>query len=224
MSQSDSFIDEVTEEVRRDRLFATFRRYGWIAAVVVVVIVAGAAWYEYTRAEREAQAEAFGDAILTALEQGEPGERAAALDAIGADTPDAAAMLGLTRAAEMARSGDTQGAVDELNRVAETGEVPVVYRSLAKFRALALQADTLSPAERRDGYQDLAGAGSPLRLLALEQIAMTHVEEGNPGEALAQLRDMQEDAGMTPDLLRRISQLIVVLGGTPGEADTTQDG
>ena len=42
MSDSDSFIDEVTEEVRRDRLFGYFRRYGWIAAVVIVVVVGGA--------------------------------------------------------------------------------------------------------------------------------------------------------------------------------------
>ena len=31
MSDTDSFIDEVTEEVRRDALFAQFRRYGWHA-------------------------------------------------------------------------------------------------------------------------------------------------------------------------------------------------
>ena len=39
MSQSDSFIEEVTEEVRRDRLFATMKRFGWIAIVLVLRIV-----------------------------------------------------------------------------------------------------------------------------------------------------------------------------------------
>ena len=33
MSNPDSFIDEVTEEVRRDRLFAVFRKYGWIGVL-----------------------------------------------------------------------------------------------------------------------------------------------------------------------------------------------
>ena len=41
MSNPDSFIDEVTEEVRRDRLFAIFRKYGWIGAVLVALIVGG---------------------------------------------------------------------------------------------------------------------------------------------------------------------------------------
>jgi hypothetical protein len=31
MSDTDSFIDEVTEEVRRDRMFFMLKRYGWIA-------------------------------------------------------------------------------------------------------------------------------------------------------------------------------------------------
>ena len=30
-NQNDSFIDEVTEDLRRDRLFGLYRRYGWIA-------------------------------------------------------------------------------------------------------------------------------------------------------------------------------------------------
>ena len=43
MSETDSFIDEVNEEVRRDRLYAALRRYGWIAIVAVLAIVGGAA-------------------------------------------------------------------------------------------------------------------------------------------------------------------------------------
>ena len=39
MSNPDSFIDEVTEEVRRDKLFALFRKWGWVGVLLVVVIV-----------------------------------------------------------------------------------------------------------------------------------------------------------------------------------------
>jgi len=224
VSQSDSFIDEVTEEVRRDKLFAAFRKYGWVAAAIVVLIVGGAAYYEYTRAQQTAQAEAFGDTMLSALEQGEPAERVAALDTIAAETPDARAVLGLTRAAEMAQAGDAEAAVAALDAIATDMELPVIYRSLAKFRSLALQSDSIPAADRRADYEDLAGAGSPVRLLALEQIAMTYAEEGQTEEALDRLQALQDEAGLTPDLLRRISQLIVVLGGTPGGAADNQDG
>ena len=36
MHQSDSFIDEVSEEVRRDSLYRLLRRYGWLLAALVV--------------------------------------------------------------------------------------------------------------------------------------------------------------------------------------------
>ena len=37
VSNPESFIQEVTEEVRRDRLYSYFRKYGWIPALIVVV-------------------------------------------------------------------------------------------------------------------------------------------------------------------------------------------
>ena len=58
MSNPDSFIDEVTEEVRRDRLFAMFRKYGWIGVLIVVFIVGGAAVNEWRKSSAEARAEA----------------------------------------------------------------------------------------------------------------------------------------------------------------------
>jgi hypothetical protein len=51
MANTDSFIDEVNEEVRRDRLFAFFRKWAWLAILIVVLVVGGAAYLEY-RARR----------------------------------------------------------------------------------------------------------------------------------------------------------------------------
>ena len=42
MSNPDSFINEISEEVRRDRLYALLRRWGWVAALIVIGIVGGA--------------------------------------------------------------------------------------------------------------------------------------------------------------------------------------
>ena len=84
-SNPDSFIDEVTEELRRDRLFAAFRKYGWIGGLVVVLIVGGAAWREYTNAQFDARAQNFGDALIDALDLGEAAPRAEALASVAAD-------------------------------------------------------------------------------------------------------------------------------------------
>ena len=41
VSDTDSFIDEVSEEIRREKLFKTFRKYGWIGVALVVIVVGG---------------------------------------------------------------------------------------------------------------------------------------------------------------------------------------
>ena len=66
VSNPDSFISEVTEEVRRDRLYAMFRKYGWIGVVIVLGVVGGAAYTEWTKARAAARAQSFGDALLEA--------------------------------------------------------------------------------------------------------------------------------------------------------------
>ena len=65
MSESDSFIEEVTEEVRRDQLFGMMKRYGWIAVLVVLALVGGTAWREFSQARDTARAEALAGPIMT---------------------------------------------------------------------------------------------------------------------------------------------------------------
>ena len=64
--ESDSFISEVSEEVRRDRLYAALRRYGWLIAAAGLLIVGGAAVNAWRKARQRAQAEAAGDAMRAA--------------------------------------------------------------------------------------------------------------------------------------------------------------
>ena len=67
MSNTDSFIEEVTEEVHRDKLFALMRKWGWLAGLIIFGLVGGAAYNEWSKARAQAQAQAFGDAVLAGL-------------------------------------------------------------------------------------------------------------------------------------------------------------
>ena len=68
MSNNESFIDEVNEEVQRDRLFQLMRKYGWIGVVLVILLVGGTAFNEYRKAQARAAAQSLGDAMLAAIE------------------------------------------------------------------------------------------------------------------------------------------------------------
>jgi hypothetical protein len=215
MSNSDSFIEEVTEEVRRDKLYATFRRYGWIAALVVVLIVGGAAWNEYRKAQTRATAEALGDRILDAMSGGAPESRQAGLETIATDSAGAEVVVSLLAAAEAQAAGNVAAAVEMLDAVAVRSEVPEIYRQVAAFKSLVLQAETMDGDTRRQQLEALAAPGAPFSLLAQEQLALQDAAEGRSAEAIARFQAIVESAGVNADLQQRALQVIVALGGTP---------
>ncbi|MCV2889578.1 hypothetical protein [Ruegeria aquimaris] len=214
MSDTDSFIDEVTEEVRRDRMFLLLKRWGWVGALAVVAIVGGAAWNEYSKAQTTAKAQKLGDDIIAALASDDGAGRAAALSGIETDTAGGTAVLGmLTAAAESAN--DKAAAVQRLEAIATDGALPEIYREIAGFKSLILQAETLPAADLRQRFEALARPGAPLRLLASEQLALIDISEGNVDAALTRLRAIREDAEVSSDLQQRATQLMVALGADP---------
>ncbi|MCL3880670.1 hypothetical protein [Marivita sp. GX14005] len=213
MSETDSFIDEVTEEVRRDRLFRLMRRYGWIAVVLVLLLVAGTAWREYARSAEAARAQGFGDAVIAALENDDAAARVEALARIDAPTAGGAAVLDMLIAAEQAAQDKGAEAAERLSRAATNGELPEIYRQIASFKALTRPESPMSADERRAAFEAMAMPGAPLRLLAEEQLALLEIEAGDTVAALERLNAILADAEVTPGLRRRASQLIVALGG-----------
>lgn len=224
MSEIDHFIEEVTEEVRRDRLFALYKRYGWIAALLVLLLVGGAAFNEYRKAQTVAAAGTLGDNLNAALALDDPAARARALSQIKAGTPEAAAVVRLLLASAQADSGQAEAAAASLEAVAADGMAGEIYRQIAAFKALTLQADTLPAADLRLRLDALARPGAPLRLLAEEQLALIDISEGDTEAALVRLQAIVQDAEASRDLQQRASQLIVALGGTPEPLAGTQQG
>lgn len=209
MSDRDSFIDEVTEEVRRDRLFALMRRWGWVAALAVLVLVGGAAWNEWRRAQDQRVSRAFGDALLAALDQEDAGDRLASLNTVTPETPEAEMLLALLRAGEQAGGEEAAAAADRLRELAARGDIPDRYRDLA-----LLKAHMLSPEPRSQALATLdrlAQPGAPYRALAIEQQAYLLLGEGDIEGGIALLRELEDDASATRGLQQRAGQLIVAL-------------
>ncbi|MDF1727112.1 MAG: hypothetical protein P1U53_05100 [Sulfitobacter sp.] len=221
MSDTDSFIDEVNEEVRRDRLFVLLRRYGWIAVVAILLIVGGAAWNEYQKAQVRAEAERVGDAMLAALSVNQSEERLAALQEIDPGTEGAEAVLAFLTAAQQQEAGDREGAIATLDAIAVDSGVAPIYRDIALFKALALQGEAAGAENRRQALEALAQAGRPLRLLAAEQLALIEIEEGNSEAAIERYQAILNDAEVSPDLQQRALQVIVALGGEPELGETS---
>jgi hypothetical protein len=213
VANTDSFINEVTEEVRRDRLFAALRRWGWLGVLLVIVLVGGAAWNEWRKAEARAEAEARGDALLGALEASDPMAQAAALEALRSGGP-AEPIVALLAAAQAAGSEGEAAAAERLRALSADPAVPQLYRDLAALKAMTLGAGEVPPDERIAALEPLSAPGGAFRALALEQIALAHAEAGRPDEAIAILTDLLGAADVSGALQRRAAQMILALGGS----------
>ena len=223
MSDSDSFIQEVTEEVRRDRLFALYRRYGWIAVLAVILLVGGVGWREFRQARDISAARAFGDSVLAARQEEDIEARIDAYASIDPPAAGGVALVAFLRADAQIEAGNVKDAVKTLGAVAEDGEVGEIYRQIAAFKMLSLQSETLAAAERRAGFENLATPGAPLRLLAEEQLAVIDIEEGRIEEARERLQAILQDADLSDSLSDRAGRLITALEGISTSQDQPQE-
>jgi hypothetical protein len=221
MANTDSFIDEVSEEVRRDRLFALFKRWGWVPVLLVIGIVGGATYLEWQKAQVRAQSQAFGDALLTALDTEDPQARIAALEAIETANPEARIILALLAASEASAADDPAGAAAMLRAAADAPGVDRRYVDLALLKAEML--DPGEPDEARLILEAIAVPGAPYAALAEEQLALLDIRTGDLAAGLDRLRAIERSAAATAGLQQRAAQLIVALEGGATLVDTAPE-
>lgn len=212
MSDTDSFIEEVTEEVRRDRLFALMRKYGWIAVLIIAGIVGGAAFNEWRKAREADQAQAAGDALAAALEGDDP---AAALEALPAATGAQAVLQAMLRADALIAAEDPEAARALLEAAASDASAPRSLGDLARLKALMLADPGRDPAALDGALSALSAPGAPYRLLALEQQAAALLSAGKRDEAITLYTRLLSEAEITAALRQRVSEMLVTLGVDP---------
>ena len=208
MSDTDSFIDEVTEEVRRDRLFGYFRRYGWIPAVIILALVGGTAYSEWSKSVVVQAAQVRGDALLDALDVQDKPESISALSSIVAqeDTDVVASFL---------LAGLDQSLASELlTAISENMDQPKYIRDLARLK-LAATPDAASKDEAVSILTDLSAPGGLYRNAATEILVALELQRGNRDVALELLQSHVQDAGATRAQVQRMGELIVALGAIP---------
>lgn len=212
VSDTDSFIDEVNEELKRDRLFAFMRKYAWVAVVVVVALVGGTSFNEWRKAQARAEAEAFGDQVVAALDNTDLAARGAALEAIHPEGARQGILNLLIAASDLAQQ-DRPGTLAALASVENDSTLPLSYRQIAALKRVIVGGADIPADERQSVLQGLAAPGGTFRPLALEQLALLAMEQGDRDGALRQAQALLQEPELTDALNRRVRQLIVVLGG-----------
>ncbi|MEM8991167.1 MAG: tetratricopeptide repeat protein, partial [Pseudomonadota bacterium] len=130
--ETDSFIREVTEEVRQDRMLIYWRRYGlYVIGGILSIVGLAAAWAWYQAAQTAAARER--GAAFLALD---PEDHAAAAALAGELEGDAGTLAGFAEAAALARAGEVEAAVAKYQSLSGAGAPR--YTDLATLEAVRL--------------------------------------------------------------------------------------
>lgn len=213
----DSFIREVDEELRHDRLKDLWQRFGgWLIAVAVLIVVATAAWrgWQYYSASQAAQA---GDAFLSAIElsdQGKHDEAIAALQELEETGSGAYSPLARLRiAGELEARDDAAGAIAAYDAIAADASAGESFRSVAQLRAGILAVDSEGYDEVKARLEALAAPGGYYRHLAREALGLSAWKAGANEEALKWFQSIADDAESGANIRSRAAIMLDLLAG-----------
>ena len=215
VSDTDSFLQEVSEELRRDRLYRNIRKYGWLAILLVVLVVGGASYREYLKSKTESAAQLFGTSIINALGEKNIDDRISKLQKINAPGDNAKVVIAMLLSAELNGSESPTLEKSSLSTITEGSSIDAHYRELLNFKILLGSAETLSLEERATAFEALSKPGNPFRLLAEEQLALIELEQGYVDNAVEKISQILLDAELTAGLRNRATQMMIALGKDP---------
>ena len=218
MSDTDSFLQEVSEELRRDKLYRNMRKYGWIGLLLVAIIVGGAAYREYQKSQAAQRAQLFGSNIIKALNEKNSKDRISKLQEIKAPSDNAKAVLAMFVSAEANNEEASRQDLSNLADVLEDLDVDAHYRDLLHFKILLGSAEKMALEERKSAFLKLSEPGNPFRLLAEEQLILIELEQGKIDSAIEKISQVLLDAEITVGLRNRATQMLIALGKDPNDA------
>lgn len=215
-------FDEVEEDLRTERAQRLAKKYGWMVGVAAVLVVAGAAGWEFyqQRLRQQDQATAASYiAIMNQIAQGpailQAGQTAQVepLKQLADKAPEGYRTLARLRAAGLlAAAGKRQDASAMYLAVAEDPKADHLLRDLAQVLMYGWELDDTDPKVLEPRLQALAQPGSPWAPLAQEQLAMLDLRQGRTDDARAKLKALSADILAPAGVRARANALIQGLG------------
>jgi hypothetical protein len=206
-----NLLQEIDEDLERQKLEALWKRYGaWVIAAAVVVVLATAgytAWHAWhVQQEQKATAALIG--ILSASST-DTGKQITALQSFAQKNRGRAPALfaQLQAAGIAAKAGDEKQAVSLYDAVANDSGADPAFRQLADLMAVQAQMDDGDPVVLQKRLQPLLADNAPWRYSAMEDEGFLALRAGDKAKAKQVFTELAQDAGVPPGIAARATDM-----------------
>jgi hypothetical protein len=219
---TETFVREVDENLRRDRLRDFFRKNGSLLIAALILFLAasgGIIWYQQHRQQvAEGHVEELAG-IYKDIGIGKTDKVAAQLDNLSNSSSKGVRATALfTRAAFAIQQNDTKGAIATYKKIGEDSSLPDVYRNAALIRQTALEFDTLQPQQVIARLEPLAKPGNPWFGSAGEMTALALIKQGKRQQAGQLFAAIAKDKTAPETVRNRAIQISGSLGADASAA------
>jgi len=216
-SPIDNLIEEVDEDLRRDRALVLARRYGpYVVAVALVAIVAVTgvmAWRHY-QTQRNLDRSTVYTAALDAINRGDAEQSQRLLDEVTSAAPSSGygALARLQEAALKTKSGDAAGAAAIYDSIAGDSRLDPLFRDLGVVLYALATLDTGDPAALTARLKPIADGQGPWHPSAVEISAYLALRTGDKAHAHDLFTQLADDPSAPQELRARAAAMASTLG------------
>jgi hypothetical protein len=224
----DNFIQELEEDLRRDRYLALWRKYGRgavaLALVVVIAVAVGVVWRQYQTRERLKDSMGYNAALalLAPQQDGKPSPGSAesalaGLRGIAQSGSDSYATFArFQEAAILSKDGKTDEAVAIYEAMAANRDTDPLFRDLASLLRVLTTLDRDDPQQLTARLTPLIEPHNPWRFSALELTALLAQRSGDSAKARNLYTSLADDPTAPNQLRARATEMLAVLGPANG--------
>ena len=202
MVESESFIKEVSEEVKRDRLFKVLNKFKWPLSAIIILLVGAVGGYEYYKFDKKSKAQKNGEFLMSAIESLKDNGQPITEEIENKFT---SVLIKLNEAKYFEEKGDMKRASAAYNQViTEYGENKF-FNHYSKFQLYLMDpAESFSDVKKIKILDELSAPDGPLKLLALEQKLYVYVKTDDLENIKLQINLILSDQAITPEQVSRI--------------------
>ncbi|ABM44809.1 hypothetical protein H704_00341 [Bartonella bacilliformis Peru38] len=211
----DSFIHEVNEEFRQEKVYAFLKRHGFLVIVAAIIFILAIVGYQVYSHKKMNEARNIGDIFIKSLSLADSHDFDQAMNQL--ELVKASNFAGypflarLREASLLSEQGDAVRAVEMFDTVAFDEKAPQILQKVAKIQAAYILVDigTLDDVKKR--VQDIANDIDPMRISAREALGLAAYKADKMDEAVYYFQKISEEGNLGIKIVERAKIMLELI-------------